>query len=135
MASRILNISEATVIALHALKLIAEGDGCISSADIASRANVSRAHLSKVLRKLVAAGMLSVKKGPAGGFFLTKEQADVSYMQIFELFDGKCLAHDCVFQSGPCGRGDCIFGDFVRKLNSDFIKYFTKTKISTRKRK
>lgn len=135
MGSRILNISEATVIALHALKLIAEGDGCISSADIASRANVSRAHLSKVLRKLVAAGMLSVKKGPAGGFFLTKEQAGASFMEVYELFDGKCIAHNCVFQAGPCGGKECIFGDFIRRINGEFVKFFTKTKISTRKRK
>ena len=135
MSSRILNISEATVIALHALRLIAASDTCLNSADIASRARVSQAHLSKVLRKLVTAGMLSVKRGPAGGFYLTKEQAGASFMEVYELFDGKCIAHNCVFQAGPCGGKECIFGDFISRINGEFVKFFTKTKISNRKRK
>lgn len=130
MSARILNLSEATVIALHALRMISESDSCLSSAQIAKIARVSQTHLSKVLRKLVLDGMLSVKKGPAGGFYLTKEQGNASFMRVFELFEGKCVSNNCVFEKGPCGGKECMFGELIKKVNNEFIKYFTKTKIS-----
>lgn len=130
MSSRLLNFSEATVIALHALRMISLRADCVCSGDIAKCVRVSHTHLSKVLRKLVSAGMLSVKKGPSGGFYLTKEQGKASFMDVYMLFEGALPSGECVFEKGPCGGDNCIFGGLLKKVNSEFVKYFTKTKIS-----
>ncbi len=135
MPSRLLNISEASLIALHAMRHIADAGEPVSCARIAEATRASRSHLSKVLRKLVVEGRLSVCRGPRGGFYLTPEQGRQTFMDVFEIFEGPCRASACAMSKGPCGRGDCIFGGLLSEINGRFERYFKSTRISKPKNK
>ena len=74
MPKRVLNISESSSIALHAARALVRAESPMTSAEIAEESGVSRHHLSKVLRKMVEAGIVSALKGPNGGFYFTEEQ-------------------------------------------------------------
>ena len=95
--------------ALRALAVIAQReDGAILSAEtIAGEASVPIAYLQKVLRRLVAAGILEARKGPGGGFLLARAPRKIRLLDVLEATDtslpdagafgwGKCDAkHPC----------------------------------------
>lgn len=127
----IVNLSEATAIGLHAMTFIVKQEKPVSATHIAEALGVSAHHLSKVLRHLVVADLLSSQKGPSGGFYLTEEQAETSFMQILEATDGKPKMAECLFGRKPCEKGKCILGSLLCQLNTEFIQYFKNTKIKS----
>ena len=60
---KVLNIPESASLALHAARAIVRAGEPLTAAEIAEVAGVSRHHLSKVLRKMVEAGIVSVSHG------------------------------------------------------------------------
>lgn len=132
----ILNISEATVIALHATVFLLNKNSPVSANIIAEGLGVSKHHLSKILRELVINNIISSIKGPSGGFFITPKQSETSFMEIFEIIDGKFIPVNCLFNKPPCIKSQkCIMSDFLCRLNSEFKDHFNNTKIKNFKEK
>ena len=72
-----LKISEAATLALHtAFFLVTNPDRRLTTREMASTMGASEAHLSKVLQRLVHAGLVESVRGPKGGF------APVSYTHL-----------------------------------------------------
>ncbi len=131
----LMNVSEATAIGLHAMTLMVNEDAPVSAFYIAEKLGVSKHHLSKVLRDLVMAELLSSIKGPSGRFFLTESQQETTFMQIFEAIEGKVEMYDCIFGRQPCSKRTCILGSLLCNLNTEFSTYFNNTKIINFKEK
>ena len=66
-----LKISEASVIALHAMGYMADKKEIVSATAISRVLGVSYDHLAKVLQKLTRAGLVSPARGHMGGFTLS----------------------------------------------------------------
>ena len=127
----IAKISEATAIALHAMIYICnKGKETSSVKEIAQKFNISDNHLSKVLQRLVKAGYLISSKGPKGGFVIAKGKESTSFLEIYELIEGKLENSNCLFISAPCQGKKCIMGGLISKINTEFKNYFTNNKIS-----
>lgn len=131
----ILNLTEGTAIALHAMVLLVNQEESVSAVYLAETLGVSKHHLSKVLRHLVIAGLVTSSKGPQGGFFLSKNQRKASFMQVLEAVEGKAPPANCLFARKPCSDGKCILGSLLCRLNSEFRDYFNNTKIKDFKEK
>ena len=69
MPTKVLNISECSSLALHAARAVARSGSPMTAERIAGAAGISKHHLSKALRKMVEAGIISSSRGPNGGFF------------------------------------------------------------------
>jgi Rrf2 family protein len=129
--SGVFKISEAALLALHAMAFIADHlDRMVTTKEIATCHNASEAHLSKVMQRLVKAGMVKSVRGPGGGFVLEKKASDIALLDIYELFEGKLSNDNCLFSTPVCGGIDCIFGNLISELNSITKKYLEKTKLS-----
>lgn len=129
----VIKISEATAIALHSMIYIAKKDEKPSSVkEIAQQFKISDNHLSKVLQRLAKAGYLKSSKGPKGGFVVNEQHKDASFLEIYEIIEGKFFDSTCLFNRAPCQVGECILGDFITKINYEFREYFTNKKISDR---
>ncbi|MEI8378268.1 MAG: Rrf2 family transcriptional regulator [bacterium] len=127
----VIKLSEATAIALHSMIYICNKDKETSSVkEIAQQFKISDNHLSKVLQRLVKAGYLLSSKGPKGGFVINEQYKDASFLEIYEIIEGKMSDSTCLFNRQPCQGGQCILGDFVIKINQEFREYFTQKKIS-----
>lgn len=127
----VLKISEAAAIALHAMTYVAfHSDEPATVKDIANNFGVSANHLSKVLQRLVKAGLLSSTKGPLGGFEITKKCEDITFLEIYEAIDGKINTGCCLFGKDLCNCGTCIMGDFLSKTNKNVKKFFGDKKLS-----
>ena len=130
MACRMLNISTGAAIAIHAARLLAQEEGSIGAQEMSKRLGVSKNHLSKIMSRLVAMGIVSSEKGPTGGFFLSDEQKENTFMDVFKAIDGSLPLCDCMFETPNCDKKNCIFGDLIRRTYSDFERTLSQTKIS-----
>lgn len=131
MASSVLKISEAASIALHAMIELAKNEYKLSSVkDIAAKLDVSANHLSKVLQRLNKAGYIESIKGFNGGFKLLADPEKLSFLEIFELFDGKLKDSSCVLSKDGCGGDECIFGDLILSITDQVKEKFENTKLS-----
>ena len=125
-----IKISEATAIALHSLIYINNKNDICSLKDIAERYNISANHLSKVLQRLVKEDILISIKGPSGGFNIKPEYKNITFMNIYEIFEGKFKEHKCLFNNGVGDCKTCIMSDLMINIEKEFTDYMTNTKIS-----
>ncbi|MDA9793257.1 Rrf2 family transcriptional regulator [Bacteriovoracaceae bacterium] len=76
---------------------------------------------SKVLQQLNSSKILSSIQGSKGGYFLDKELASISYMELCRVIEKKSFYLDC----GPCTISDnCNITATVINLNSAAIDFF-----------
>lgn len=130
MSNNILKISDAASIALHAMIELAQNqDKLISVKEISAKFDVSANHLSKVMQRLNKAGLIDSIKGFNGGFRLAVKPEEVTFLEIYELFDGKLRTTNCILQKHDCGD-KCIFGDLIFSINNQVRERFERTKLS-----
>lgn len=125
--SHILQISEAATLGIHACVIIAgSGEKC-TTPHIAEVLCASQAHLSKVMRQLVVAGLVESVRGPGGGFVLARDSAEISLLDIYQAIDGPFPSQTCLFRKRVCGGSKCILGDFLDRTNNEARDYFANT--------
>lgn len=128
--SKLINISEATSIAIHSMALIGREKRQLNANEISDITKFSKNHLSKVLQILVKQGYLKSVRGPRGGFTLRMEPNEISLLDIFEVFEGKVNADYCNINLKECPFFDCIYGDIMDDMSEIFIEAFSKRKLS-----
>lgn len=116
--SSALRISEAASLGLHTVLLLAHaGQECLSARDLAARMGVSEAHLSKVLQRLVRAGVAESARGPRGGFRLAVGSEDLSLLAVYEAIDGPLRPLPCLLGRPICDGKGCILGGLLASVN------------------
>lgn len=130
MSGSVLKISEATILALHAMMVLTNNqDKLVSVKDIATKLNVSANHLSKVMQRLNKAGFIDSIKGFNGGFKLSVEPEEITFLEIYEIFDGKLKNTNCLLNERKCEE-KCILGDLISSVNKQVKEKFERTKLS-----
>ena len=71
--AKVVSLSEAASLAIHAVVLIASSDKLVNVNQIAKATAASKNHLAKVMQRLVKSNLVSSTRGPSGGFLLKKE--------------------------------------------------------------
>ena len=128
---KVLNISEAYSLALHALALLASDDGqSLTTHQIASTLGASEAHLSKVMQRLTKAGFLNSSRGPGGGFALKKAAKEITLLDIYSRIEGPLNYEDCLFDTRICGSDHCIFDGLLGDISRQFKDYLEHTSLS-----
>jgi Rrf2 family protein len=62
---------------------------------LAELQEISPTYLSKILTKLVKAGMIESTPGINGGYKLTKNKADVSFLEVIQAIEGTASLFNC----------------------------------------
>lgn len=92
-------ISKKTKYALNALVYLAnnqKGSEPIQISKISESENIPRKFLEAILLDLKNAGMLSSRKGKAGGYYLHKTPEEINIADVMRLFDGPIALLPCV---------------------------------------
>ncbi len=119
--SNLINISEAASLALHGLVLIAKNQPMrMNVKTLSVELNASQTHLAKVFQKLSKTGLVRSLRGPAGGFELNNPAEEITFLEIYEIIDGK---NHCVFQS-------CMFDKELNRISTDIYNTFKKIRLS-----
>lgn len=122
----VIQISEATSIALHSIVFVARAKGAnVTVKEIVSAAGFSHAHSSKVLQQLVRAGLLRSSRGPKGGFLLSGPASDITLLDVWEAMEGHLRVDTCIVNGNPdeCPFDRCILGELPRRLSEEFREY------------
>lgn len=85
-----MKISRSTGYGLLAAGYIArnEKNGIVLSQTISKEYNIPLEYLLKILQQLVRANILRSKRGPRGGFVLSKSMSKITMLEIVEAVDG-----------------------------------------------
>ncbi len=91
---------------------LAAGQRRMGGESLAKISGVTVRFSLKILRKLVAAGLVASYKGAAGGYELAKAPKEISLCDIIEAIEGPIHISRCVNKEYPCTRekdGECQF--------------------------
>jgi len=130
MAKLLLNLSEAYLIAIHSLVLLAITNKPLSVKTIAKKLACSPHHLSKVLQKLVKYEILKSNRGPKGGFIFNIPPEKITLLRIYEILEGKLTTPVCPFNQSDCPFKICIFQETTLNTMLEFKNYLQNTTIA-----
>ncbi|MFJ8103871.1 Rrf2 family transcriptional regulator [Lysinibacillus sp. NPDC096212] len=95
--------SKATNYALHTMLFLAKEtpDKPVGVQQLAEMQHVSPTYLSKILTKLVKEGMINSASGANGGYTLSQNWEDISFLDIIHAIEGKSSLFDCCLYNDP----------------------------------
>lgn len=103
----------------------------VRSEALAEATNVPLAYLSKVLRRLVDAELLHVRKGPGGGYALARPPQEIRFSEILAAIDGPLETGMCAFGFGRCdGRAPCALHGAWSELESSIHQWAERTTLA-----
>lgn len=94
--------SQATDYALHAMLYLVTSapDKPVGVQLLAERLGVSQTYLSKLMTKLVKAGLIHSAPGANGGYRLKHKQEDISILDIIHAIEGRASLFECSLNHG-----------------------------------
>ncbi|MDC0762029.1 MULTISPECIES: RrF2 family transcriptional regulator [Brevibacillus] len=120
--------SQATDYALHAmLYLVAETpDKPVSVQLLAEKLGVSQTYLSKMLTKLVKAGLIHSVSGANGGYKLKRNQDDISFLDVIQAIEGTTSLFECSFHHDSA----CLIQQVVADAEQQMMQTLKSKKIA-----
>ncbi|NUO19496.1 Rrf2 family transcriptional regulator [bacterium] len=96
--------SKPTSYAIRALVFLAQHyqQGSVFVSEIAKAEQLPAPFLSKLIRELSAAGVVTSLRGPGGGISLSHPPNQVSLYDVFMLYDGLTLSNECLLGHAIC---------------------------------
>lgn len=93
---------------------------------IAEKTDVTLRFSLKILRNLVAAGIICSFKGAKGGYELARPASDITLKEVIETVEGpyvfsRCLAptHSCLCDSSNCRAASCRFQKVYDQISEE----------------
>ena len=129
--TRLVNISEAVSLGLHAMALMATDAGRrLRNQQIAETLRASGHHLAKVMQRLVKAGFVDSVPGPQGGFLLDMPAENVTLLMIYEAIDGTLGEEECWLAEPICDGSNCMLGEVLSSIHGQLRGYLGKTTLA-----
>ena len=106
----------ATVILAH---LADAGAGLRTAVDLAERSRIGVPTVSKVLKELQRAGLVSSTRGAHGGYTLARAAHTISAADIIDAVEGPVGLTECSTHPGQCGlESSCRVGHSWQRVNT-----------------
>jgi Rrf2 family protein len=120
--------SQATNYALHTmLYFVALPPGkTVGVQQLAELQELSPTYLSKILTKLVKAGMIESSPGVNGGYRLTRNKADLSFLEVIQAIEGTASLFHC--DAGLEHQG-CLIQEVMADAEQQMETYLQRRKL------
>ncbi|WP_134682740.1 RrF2 family transcriptional regulator [Brevibacillus migulae] len=120
--------SQATDYALHAMLYLvaAAPDKPVGVQLLAEKLGVSQTYLSKMMTKLVKAGLIQSAPGANGGYRLRRKQEDISFLDIIHAIEGTASFFECSLNHD----NECVIQKVVLDAERQMEQYLQNKKIS-----
>jgi len=96
--------------------------------DISRRQAISPRYLEQIFQKLKRAGIVGSKRGPSGGYFLSKKPENITVGEIVRITEGgidPVLCLDPEDSAQPCDRlGECVTRLIWNEAGNRLKEYF-----------
>jgi len=104
------------------------GDAAVRTKDLAGKTKVPVHYLSKIMRHLVAEGLLESEKGRGGGFRFARPLKQISFADILKAVGFEVEPNRCAFGWGKCNsKQPCVLHAAVVELNANFRSWASRT--------
>jgi len=119
--------SKATNYALHTMLYLAsiEPDKPVGVKQLAEKQRVSSTYLSKILAKLVKAGLIESTSGANGGYRLKANREEISFLDIIQAIEGTASLFDCCIHHDT----DCAIQKVMLSSEKVMEQYLKEKKI------
>lgn len=106
-------------------------DRLLDVGELSSLTGVTPLFTQKIMRKLLASGLVESKKGVRGGYTLAegRNSGNISLEDVFSAITGDICINACLGGSYECtrpevieNRGECCIQRSIRMLNEDLTK-------------
>ena len=110
---------------------LAPDDTSVSASVLAAGAHIPPHYVSKIMRKLVAAKLVTATKGPGGGFRLARRRASIRFLDIIAAVGEEPQPDHCVFGWGRCNAAaSCPMHSSFSKINEQLWRWATETTLA-----
>jgi Rrf2 family protein len=93
------------------------------SAEISVETDAPHFYISKILQKLVRAGVIGSVKGKGGGFFFDKNKPDISLEELIVITEGSKRLYGCGFGFSTCSDDNpCPIHNSYSKVRSALLE-------------
>ncbi|WP_151736974.1 RrF2 family transcriptional regulator ['Paenibacillus yunnanensis' Narsing Rao et al. 2020] len=123
-----MKFSKATNYALHTMLFLAVSpqNKLIGVQQLAERQQVSTTYLSKILTKLVKAGMIESTSGASGGYRLKRNWEEVSFLDVIHAIEGTASLFECGMNHGP----ECLIQQVMLSAEQKMEEHLRNQKLS-----
>jgi Rrf2 family protein len=120
--------SQATDYALHAMLYLvtAAPDKPVGVQLLAEKLGVSQTYLSKMMTKLVKAGLIQSAPGANGGYRLRRMQEDLSFLDVIRAIEGTASLFECSLNHGS----ECLIQQVVIDAERQMEQFLENKKIA-----
>ncbi len=116
-----MRITQEADYALRISAYLAQADMPIGAPHLSEELGIPLSFTSKILRKLLLAGLVQSTRGVGGGFSLAKEAKEVTLRQVIEAIDGAVAIRHCLDEGHSCSyqpnKSRCRFHRVFEELN------------------
>ncbi len=114
-----LRISKLTDYGTVVLVQLAAGDGQVcSAADVAAETGIALPTVSKLLKSLARADLVTSTRGANGGYQLSRAARDISAADVIDALDGPVSITECSGSDSHCDYEDiCSVGGAWQRIN------------------
>ena len=113
-----LRISKLTDYGTVVLAHLAGRTGVVSSADVAAATGLALPTVSKLLKALGRAGLVSSTRGANGGYELARAPREISAAEIIDALEGPVSITECSSDDSNCEHeGVCNVGGAWQRIN------------------
>jgi Rrf2 family protein len=119
-------LSQTAEYALRVMTVLArqEPGESLLGADLSLETGIPREYLSKILRRLVLAGLLESRKGRGGGFALVSPAAKLTFKDVLTAVDAYPRDDRCAFGWGSCDKSKaCPLHASWSRMNAYFLRW------------
>ena len=104
-----------TVVLAH---LAGEHDGVCSAADVAQATGIAVPTVSKLLKSLARAGLVTSTRGANGGYRLARAAEDISAASVIDALEGPVSITECSATDSQCDyESVCNVGNAWQRIN------------------
>lgn len=118
--------SRATNYALHTMVYLTltEKGKSVGVEQLANMQNLSSTYLSKILTKLVKAGLIASTPGVKGGYSIVRQSQEISFLDVIHAIEGKTTLFDCSLEHEDLFKHeDCLIEKVMiaaeRRMNDE----------------
>lgn len=115
-------LAQAGIAAVSYLAEIHAENRLAGSGEIAKARELSQALVAKILTMLSAAGLVTGKPGPTGGYRLGRPPGEISLLDVVRVFESVEETVMCPFGPNWCGvKNKCPLHDKILEIRDDVL--------------
>ncbi|PLX90459.1 MAG: Rrf2 family transcriptional regulator [Desulfuromonas sp.] len=100
--------------------------------DICKAQEITPAFLTKILQPLIKAGIVGSQRGVGGGFFLARDPAEITLLDVIKAQEGPVYLNQCLIEEGACSREFfCPVHGAWRAIREEFMAILSRYDFAT----